>query len=437
MESIRAGIARKTISTLKGTYLSGYGKRFRGAKSVRDELTLTSLVLSDGSSQIAILSIDIMIISNATADRIRREISKNTGIQYQGILLNGSHSHSTPLGHAIRISSRKQKRFIETLVQQSVAATVESLESMEEAAIESGIGESSIAVNRRVQAESGEIVFGVNPDGAVDTSLNVLCIKGQKGQIMGSLVNYACHATVLGYKHRMVSADWPGEMRKVVEKEIGGLCLFLQGAAGNLNPNHEWGDDDSEAVSYLGSQVGQDVVSVIKNGLETLSFVPFKFESAKINLPLEIIYDKKNGKPIDYKRALSKYTYIPRILVELCRFFVFPLNLQHVSSTDGTPVVPIELQVIRLGDYAIVAHAGEVFTEIGMSIKEKSPVKRTLFLGYSNGMITYVPTKDAHNLGGYEVLAPYFYKLPGIYAAECEEKLVDSSLEMLHRANER
>ena len=109
----------------------------------------------------------------------------------------------------------------------------------------------------------------------------------------------------------------------------------------------------------------------------------------------------------------------------------YPWQSAH-EKRDGQWHAPMEIQLLRLGDCVLLAHAAETFNEIGVAVKDGSPAPITLFAAYSNGCVGYVPTASAHALGGYEVeLAPYFYRYPGLFDPVCEELVVEQSLEML------
>jgi hypothetical protein len=103
-----------------------------------------------------------------------------------------------------------------------------------------------------------------------------------------------------------------------------------------------------------------------------------------------------------------------------------------LAQRDGGWYALMELQSFRFGGCALVAHAAEPFNEIGAAIKTRSPAPVTLFAGYSNGCIGYLPTAEAHALGGYEVeLTPYIYRMPGILDPGCGALAIRHSLEML------
>ncbi len=87
-----------------------------------------------------------------------------------------------------------------------------------------------------------------------------------------------------------------------------------------------------------------------------------------------------------------------------------------------------------LGDVALVGWAAEVFHGLGMATKDTSPARLTLFAGYSNGMIGYLPTAEEHARGGYEVdMAPYFYRLDGRMDPDSGARAAEQSHELLAR----
>jgi hypothetical protein len=67
-------------------------------------------------------------------------------------------------------------------------------------------------------------------------------------------------------------------------------------------------------------------------------------------------------------------------------------------------MLPLEVQGIRINDALFVAVPAEVFVEIGLRLKQTA--SHTLFIvGIANGYIGYLPTQEAHEVGGYEVVS--------------------------------
>jgi hypothetical protein len=206
--------------------------------------------------------------------------------------------------------------------------------------------------------------------------------------------------------------------------------MFLQGATGDLNPHHEWGADDVAAMEQLGQDVAERVLDLLP-ALKPFAATPLRARSEHAWLPIVPQARPDGTGSLTYKEVLAEYANIPEFMVDhvLNDRYPWKTTLEQRGSRWHTAM---EVQVFRLGDCVLIAHAAETFNEIGAAIKDGSPARITLFAGYSNGCIGYLPTGAAHALGGYEVeLTPYIYRMPGVLDPDCEALVVGLSLEML------
>jgi hypothetical protein len=73
-----------------------------------------------------------------------------------------------------------------------------------------------------------------------------------------------------------------------------------------------------------------------------------------------------------------------------------------IELQEGPATSNLKLQAVRLGDLGIAAIPCEVFTEIGLTIKELSPLRPTFTIELANGHYGYLPTPRHYSLGGYE-----------------------------------
>ncbi len=411
--TFRAGLSRTIVTPPQGTYLIGYAGRSSGCQSVHDDLTATALALDDGAKQLIIVALDMLALNEHTVARVRAGIAEQWQIPGEQVMICCSHTHSGPLAYADEKSEGENRRFISGLVGKLVAVVGEALVELVPATATWGQGEAHIAVNRRQLWPDGTVIIGINPDGPVGRSLNVLQVcHRDSSQALVTLVNLACHATVLGPRINAVSAEWPGVLRREVEAATSAPCMFIQGAAGDLNPNHKWGDDDVKAMEQLGHQVAEQVLHTIPD-LEPFIATPLLTRSEAAWLPIVPQTGPDGKQLITYREALAPWE-------------------ARLGQRDGQWNAIMEIQAFRLGDCALVAHAAETFNEIGVAIKNSSPALITLFAGYSNGCIGYLPTAAAHALGGYEIeLAPYVYDMPGLLDPGCEELVTKQSLQML------
>ena len=248
------------------------------------------------------------------------------------------------------------------------------------------------------------------------------------------MVNFACHGTVLGPDNRLVSADWIGAMRARVEETLGDTTMFLQGATGDLNPDHEWGTGDPwEAVRSLGERVADRVIEACNDGLSPLADVPLSLSRQTVWLPLEARATPPTPLPT-YRRKLVEIADLPfaaRFVVDILLEHRYPWR-SRVEAREGFWHVPLRVNTARIGDLGLVTFASETFTEIGMAIKAELPARHAMFASVSDGCIGYLPTAHAHAEGGYEIdTAPYFYRYPGRLASQCAQIATDAAIQAL------
>ena len=415
--TLSVGVARKIISPPKGIYLIGYGDRSKGNLGVHDDLTATVLTLDDGLHRAVIVACDLLAINEHTVARIQAQTGSN-------VVICCSHTHSGPITYAGQRSSRKNRDYITFLVTQIVQAVKEAMANLQPAHISWAQGEANIAVNRRERKPDGHIEIGVNPMGPIDRTVTILHAHSLDGKPILTLVNYQCHGTVLGPKNMLVSADWIGVMRRIVEQESGSLAMYLQGATGDLNPNHAWGRNDFEAVEKIGVSVAGQVLNLLPQLVPVLGEA-VSFHEEQVWLPLEA-EARGNTPPPTYRAVLARMAHVPQFMVDSVLNYRYPWKTL-IAARDGFWSVPVVLTHIRAGDLALFALGAEVFTEIGMAIKQTSTTNPTMFASVSNGCIGYLPTASEHALGGYEVdMSPYFYRMPGRLKADSDERVMEA-----------
>lgn len=434
-QDLRAGVARSIISPPPGIFLVGYGDRSKGNRGVHDDLTATALVLEHAGEAVALVALDMLCLNEFVVERIRRALEPE--IQP---LLCCSHTHSGPIGYAGEDSPAPNRRYFAFLEGQILAAVRQAYQQREPAKLYFSQTKTRIAVNRREHTPEGQVIIGENPQGAVDDSLNVLGVLRSSGERLATLVNYACHGTVLGPDNLLASADWIGAMRAVVEAELGGLALFLQGATGDLNPKMGWRQADVwRMVQEQGEQVGKAAIQAAQSPQEWLVGVPIRLLRREVPLPFETKVTSEKP-PTDYRKRILTMAGLPGFLWPLTDFLLNQRYPWRSRLLPGTPEHPgfwatlLNINALRVGDLALITYGSEVFTEIGLQVKAESPARRTLFASVTDGCIGYLPTATAHAEGGYEVdTAPYAYRYPGRLQAGCAALALAESQRMLEQ----
>ncbi len=395
---LQAGVARRDITPPVGLYLVGYGNRVVPNVGAREPLTVTAITLRDGATTVTLVACDVLAVTDAVYQLVQQQID-------HPVLLCCSHTHSGPVTHAGNHSPTRYSVYMHWLVRQIVRAIQNASASLRPVTVDQGTSKTNIAVNRRQCNPDGTMTIGVNPNGVVDRSVNVLHVKTQAGESLAVLVNIACHPTVLDPGNSQASADWVGIMRELVERETHAPVVFVQGACGDLNPRLNHQPANRWHIRFqIGYEAAERVLAALANA-QAITATPLAHQSQYIALPLE-------------NEPLSPIGRIPKPLLTPVLDWLFPWQ----ATAQGS-MVPLRTDVVRLGDVWLYALGAEVFNEIGMAVRQSGD----LFAGVTNGCIGYLPTAAEHTLGGYEVVtAPHFFRLPARLRPEAEQITINA-----------
>jgi hypothetical protein len=237
--SLLAGTGRRCTNPPPNIAHGGWGaQKHEQAEGIDLDLWTTALALSDGATTALILDLDIQILTNERADQIRTAVSEATGVPREHIRASATHTHSGPVPYRSWIEKGYEMvgPWFDAVARWSAEAAVEALAALQPVEVRVGRGECHINANRRCVNAAGERFLGINSGGCCDHEVIVVKLDGIDGAAVATLVNYACHPTIMGPPNRLITPDFPGAMKRVVEAAVGGRCIFLQGAAGNVGP---------------------------------------------------------------------------------------------------------------------------------------------------------------------------------------------------------
>lgn len=108
----------------------------------------------------------------------------------------------------------------------------------------------------------GRVFVGRNWEGPVDHAVRVVRFDDLEEKPVATILHYACHPTIMAWENNFYTPDYPGPAREVIEKELGGTCLFLQGAAGNIGPRRGF-TGDLKVYRRLGTILGLEGAKVV------------------------------------------------------------------------------------------------------------------------------------------------------------------------------
>jgi len=402
-----AGVATANITPPVGIEMSGFAGRAPSV-GVGDELYATALVVRDGTTRAAIVALDLLYVDAAFVEQVCAEVARRTRIPAGNVLLCCTHTHYGPVTGAFEADAvgSDGHAYMADLKFKLAGVVQEAKANLRTAVARIGYAASDIGINRRERKADGGIVLGQNPRGAVDREVVVLRVDRPKGAPVACLVNFACHAVSQSGRGRMISADFPGVACDVVEELTGSACLYLQGACGNINPViMELG---AESPRRLGTMLGAQAVQAYE-AAAPIEAAPVRVASRRVRLPAKTFASVKEAEQtvsslaeelerLRAGRAPKSSLYWVNTRLERAR-----ASLENLKAGKPQPPVVAAMWALRLGELGLATAPGEIFCEIGQAVKQASPFRHTMFVGYTNGSIGYVPVAEAYPEGGYEV----------------------------------
>ncbi len=408
---LSVGLAEIDITPPLGIALTGHW-RIRHADRVRDPLFARAMILDDGEAPICLITCDVLSVQRGTVLRCREAIETATGIPAERIAISATHTHYGPM--VARIWTRDvlpDPDYLAEFEAGIVRAATEAWQQRRPAQV--GIGwafEGKVSFNRRFMMRSGEVVMHPPPgstdilyqEGKTDPEVGVIAVRGEDGEPLGWWVNFACHATVTG-QSTAISADFPGELSREMKDRHGEqvITLFGNGCCGNLCQQDVFDPDrprsGDELLRLMAERLADDVTEA-ESVAEFTDELALDARAVETAIPLRRIEPAveqaarellAEGYDEEDHAAYREHTYA-RMVLEL------------MEEKRERPLVPAEVQAFRVGDAGVVMLPGEIFVEHGLAIKLRSPAGRTFVLELANGIVGYVPTRDAFEGGGYE-----------------------------------
>ena len=470
--TLHAGAARRTINPPLG--IGKIGGRLFGdpIQWIESDLTATVLILGDESVKVAIVAVDLCTVESRHADTLRADVAGAIGVPISHVLLNESHDHSAPAlpgYYGDSYESEFKEEYLSALRREVVEAAAEADGRLQPARIGCGWGESTIGVYRR-ESRDGRDVLGEMPDHPIDPTVGVIRVDDLDGNPIAVAFRYSAHPVTMGSRSHVASPDYPGPARDVLERNLGGLALFLQGCGGNINPRVGIGYevDCRDTKNRIGLELGGEALKIAATirtntragerrplgNVPNILFTPWEpvhgdtcthLTAAETTIALEFDElpplekareilahwqrtheERLGGDALDWEvRAAQKYEHWATKLV--------------AAVEHGHPTHDLLLQALRVNDIVISAMNMEVFFETGLEIRTRSPLPDTFVLGYTGGCFGYLPRGEDYPEGGWQIeesyavpdLIPQAWAMPVILHPDSDRRAVEASLELI------
>lgn len=241
------------------------------SEGIHRPLRATVAILSGAQTppeeQLVIVALDHCLLGAEEMQLLRTAVASGTGVSSEQMQVIFSHSHAAGLMSLDRVELPGGDG-IPAYLDRMVSIVVEMIQQLrtrlQPATIVYGTGYCDVARFRDLwDSARQEYVCGFNPQGPSDSTLVVGRVTDSTGAILATIVNYACHPTTLAWDNRLVSPDFPGAMRELVEAVTSAPCLFIQGASGDLGPREGFVGDTAVADRH-GRKLGYSALSVLE-----------------------------------------------------------------------------------------------------------------------------------------------------------------------------
>jgi len=423
----RAGASTANITPPLGLGIVGNFGVPPPANHIHDDLHARTLILDDGSTKLVFVVVDNVGIIREVFDEAKRMITEQTLIPKEQILISADHTHS-----AVSASGAGPKRgdwnadfpfddYQRFLIRRIADGVRVALNNLEPARIGWGAGNvPQHLFNRRWKMKAPVInPFGekdqvlmnpglanpalVEPAGPTDPQVSFISVQSLQGRPIGLLANYSLHY-VGGVPNDHISADYFAmfadriqELLKADRQSTPFVGIMSNGTSGDVNNI----DVKSPAQKYapyakmriVANDVADEVFRVYQT-IEYKNWVPLKAAYSELNLKVR----KPDSKMLAYaEKVLAK----PASETPVHRLEkTYAERTKQMNLWPDNVMVP--LQAFKIGGLGIAAIPFEVFTEIGLDIKKRSPFTSSFTIELANGSFGYLPTPEQHKVGGYE-----------------------------------
>ena len=448
---MRCGFYETEITPPLGTTIYGY---FSGRvnEGVLTKLYAKAAVFESGEKTVAFLVLDCLGMPKGLADFVRERVNEKIGIDKDSILIATTHSHTSgPFTDTLgnfrdriqieevepELDAELDKFYLEMVRLLSADAIIHAYQRLEDAEISFAEGNpQNINFVREYVLKNGEVRTNpaaysddiVKPVSEPDRSLPIFFVRNKEGKPMGLLTSFALHHdTVHGSK---MCADYSGRVADNLKEKYGKdfTTLFYSGFCGNINHlNYMNKENHVTETSYIVQVLTDEIIKAEEK------LVPLKED--KLDCRWETVKVKKREVPKEHRERVIRLKENPPKIESLtiadpyCDIMVYAGANAFISCyvDDASAEKEVPVHVMRIGECLIYSFCGEIFSQFGNMIREKSPADKLMLVtkGNTDKINCYVPTR--------EMFLPHVYESTYTSATLCPDagyQLVDLAIEM-------
>lgn len=390
-----AGVFALAPSPARGEFKVGVGKAMitpdpllpisggvgvgKPSTSKQGDLTARAMVFAQGGTKVALVQLDLLGFPSVLCDRVRKQVSR---IPPENILIGSTHTHSAPDCYGFPGLDGKTSgnlKFMDFVCNQAAVAVNQALDNLQPAQLKIETGEAQ-----------GKIAYNYYAPELYDPRMSVIQAIAPDGKTIGTLVNYAVHPEVLGNAQGITSPDLVGPLCDKLERDLGGMGMFLNGAQGGMitadnrmldkpsDPVHaRWHDSRTwEECVRIGELMASEAQRIVKDAKPQID-PPLSCHARDVKFPVE-----------------------SRLMWAI--ILASPLKYPHNRDESVTS----RLNLVNLGNAQMLTIPGEALPNIGYYLKRHMKGENNLLLGLTNDAFGYILTKvDFNSFKRYEYVS--------------------------------
>jgi hypothetical protein len=444
--AFRAGAATSNITPPLGAAIIGGFLPFPST-NVHDELRARCLVLDDGQTKLAVVVLELLGIDSCVSGEARKLIAEEVGIPSSNVLISAVHTHSAASALGTRFDFPQKpddyQQFVARRIADGVKCAANRLRPAQLAF--TTVQAPEHVFNRRWFLKPGSMPpnpFGgtdrvkmnpppgspnlVQPAGPTDPTVSILALREPDGRPIAVFSTYSLHY-VGGVGPGDISADYYGMYCGRLERLMHGdeqdppmVALMANGTSGDIN-NIDFLHPRPPKKPYEQMRfVADDVAAKVHAALGKVEYRDRVTLAARYR-ELMIATRRPSAEQMAWaKQTLAKPAPRPG-KTDLSYIYA----QRTMGMADYAKSIPVPLQVLRIGDVCIGSMPTEVFCEIGLEFRKRSPLQPAFLVSLGHGYFGYLPTPKQHELGGYET-----WLGTSRFEPKASEKMLTALLEM-------
>ncbi|HDR7515046.1 neutral/alkaline non-lysosomal ceramidase N-terminal domain-containing protein [Bacillus mobilis] len=390
----RIGVCKVDITPPVGIDFVGY-HRETGINNIEERIYGTVFVFEKDEMKTVFISIDNIGMLVEDTNMIRERVASRLHVPFERITVVYTHTHSGPetVGEQSLVKSYKT-----SLVNNVVHGAVTANNNLGLCEVGWSVTTGDIGVNRRERTSDGRAKMGTNIEGVVDKRIGMLAIRNaETKEISGIIVFCTAHPNVLKGDSDILSADYPGMTREILEKIVNCPVIIVQGAAGNVNAKYR---GSREAVKQMAYTLSGHVLTM----LPTVTYSPI------VNVRTVSSTMQMKLKDIPEMNEIRSMAQLAEKQWGVNTDEWLTIVLEKYKQGIRQLRIDLEVQLFQVNDGMFSGIPMEPFSETALEMKERLQNEIAFLGGYTNGYIGYLPTREEYAYGGYEVeLNPIVY----------------------------